>query len=104
MTPALPNLRLGTGYSLVFPSGGTPVGVYPPLATGVAAYFPLGPKAAMLLVSLTCVGLVARSGKLCVCCPEGYWRKGNVEVVCARYGVPLMETLAELIAWIRRVV
>jgi hypothetical protein len=39
--------------------------------------------------------LFARSGKLLVCCPEGFWRKGNVEIVCARYGVPLVGELDE---------
>jgi hypothetical protein len=27
-----------------------------------------------------------------VCCEEGFWRKGNVEVVCNRYGVRLYES------------
>lgn len=35
-------------------------------------------------------------GKLVVCCPEGYWRRGNVQVVCERYGVVLVETLEEM--------
>lgn len=34
--------------------------------------------------------------KLVVCCPEGFWRRGNVQVVCGRYGVKLVETLDEL--------
>lgn len=25
--------------------------------------------------------------KMIVCCPEGFWRKGNVDIVCDRYGV-----------------
>ena len=43
------------------------------------------------------LGLYARSGKLKVCCPEGFWRRGNVEVVCRRYHVPLFSSLDELI-------
>jgi len=35
--------------------------------------------------------------KLVVCCPEGYWRRGNVQIVCHRYGVELVETKEELI-------
>ncbi len=35
------------------------------------------------------------------CCPPGYWRLGNVQVVCARFGVPLFDTLAELVAAVR---
>lgn len=30
--------------------------------------------------------------KLWVCCPEGFWRKGNVEVVCNRYNVRMYES------------
>lgn len=26
-----------------------------------------------------------------VCCPQGYYRKGNVDIVCERYGVPVYE-------------
>lgn len=40
-------------------------------------------------ISLLELGLFARSGKLVVACPDGYWRKGNVEIVCARCAIPL---------------
>lgn len=43
------------------------------------------------------LGLYARSGRLVVCCPEGFWRRGNVQIVCKRFGVKLVETLEELI-------
>jgi hypothetical protein len=26
--------------------------------------------------------------KLIVCCPKGFWRKGNVNILCQRYGIP----------------
>ena len=52
-------------------------------------------------VSLLELGLHARSGKLLVCCPDGFWRKGNVEVVCQRYRVPLFDALDDLIAALR---
>ncbi len=55
------NLRLGTGYSLAAPSGGVPVGTFPPLSSTFAAYFPLGPTVILLLVSLGTVALVARA-------------------------------------------
>ncbi len=48
-------------------------------------------------VSLLELGLHARAGKLRVCCPEGFWRRGNVEVVCRRYRVPMFDTLDDLI-------
>ena len=33
-----------------------------------------------------------------VCCPEGFHRKGNVDIVCERYAIPVFETLDGLIA------
>ena len=32
-------------------------------------------------ISLLELGLFGRTGKLVVCCEEGYWRKGNVDIV-----------------------
>jgi hypothetical protein len=46
-------------------------------------------------VTLLELGLFARSRKLIVCCPDGFWRKGNVEVTCARFNIPLFDTLKE---------
>ncbi|HLD21954.1 MAG TPA: nucleoside 2-deoxyribosyltransferase domain-containing protein [Patescibacteria group bacterium] len=48
-------------------------------------------------ISLLEFGLYARSGKLLMCCPEGFSRKGNVDIVCVRYGVPQFPTLSEMI-------
>jgi hypothetical protein len=38
-------------------------------------------------ISLLELGLYATSKKLIVGCPDGFWRKGNVDVVCQRYGI-----------------
>ena len=67
-------------------------------ATAVAMYFAPATKAPVTLLEL---GLCARSGKAVVCCPEGYWRRGNIEVVCARYELPLVASLDELTAEVR---
>jgi len=53
-------------------------------------------------VSLLELGLCARSGKLLVCCPTGFWRRGNVEVVCLRHQIPLYDTLEDLHTDLRR--
>lgn len=68
-------------------------------ATLIAMYFDPATRAPVTLLEL---GLFARSGKVVVCCPEGYWRRGNVEIVCARYGVPLVERLEALIAYVAK--
>lgn len=58
-------------------------------ASFIAMYLHPGTKG---VVSLLELGLHAKNpGKVVVCCPDGYWRKGNVEVVCQRYGVKLCE-------------
>jgi hypothetical protein len=66
----------------------------------IAMYFAPETYAPITLLEL---GLFAASGKLLVCCPPGYWRKGNVDVVCARYSIPQLPTLTELcdaiLAW-----
>lgn len=47
-------------------------------------------------VSMLELGLFARSGKLVVCCPEGFWRKGNIDLVCQRFNVRQVNTIEEL--------
>jgi len=49
-------------------------------------------------ISLLELGLFASSRKLTVCCPEGFWRKGNVEIVCDHYDISLFTSLDEAIA------
>lgn len=63
-------------------------------ATIIAMYFDPATKSPVSLLEL---GLFAHSGKMSVCCPEGFWRKGNVDVVCARYGVKQAASLSELV-------
>ncbi|KXH44219.1 hypothetical protein CNYM01_08547 [Colletotrichum nymphaeae SA-01] len=49
-------------------------------------------------ISLLELGLCARSkGKVIVACPEGYKKRGNVQVVCSRYEIPFVESFEELI-------
>ncbi len=67
-------------------------------ATLIAMYFAPTTQAPITLLEL---GLFARSGKLVVCCPPGFWRRGNVEVVCDRYGVPFVDELTELVRLVR---
>lgn len=64
----------------------------------IAMHFDPATKAPITLLEL---GLFAASGKVIVCCPPGYWRRGNVQVVCARFGVRLVEELATLVAELR---
>jgi hypothetical protein len=68
-------------------------------AERVCFYFAPGTKSPISLLEL---GLLARSGRAIVCCPAGFWRRGNVEIVCARYGIALVEDLGALAEHLRR--
>ncbi len=54
-------------------------------------------------VSMLELGLYAASSKVViVCCPDGFWRKGNIDIVCERYGVRQVATLDDLVAEVAR--
>jgi hypothetical protein len=61
-------------------------------------YFAAGTKAAVSMLEL---GLFAKSGKVLVCCPDGFWKKGNIDIVCKRYNVKQVNTLKEIIQYIK---
>lgn len=61
----------------------------------IAVYFDPQGKAPITLMEL---GLHAASGKCVVCCPEGYWRRGNVQIVCDRFGIPLHDDIEDFVA------
>lgn len=52
-------------------------------------------------ISLLELGLHAKEQKLIVLCPEGFWRKGNVDVVCEYYGINQVDTFDELIEFLK---
>jgi len=47
-------------------------------------------------ISLLELGLHAQSGKVIVCCAEGFWKKGNVDIVCKRYKISQIKHLTEI--------
>lgn len=62
----------------------------------------LGPEA-QAPISLLELGLFARSGKVvCVACPDGFWKKGNVEIVCNRFGIDFVDNMDALEQAVRR--
>jgi hypothetical protein len=65
----------------------------------IAMYFAPGTKSPITLLEL---GLFARSGRLVVCCPAGFWRKGNVDIACARYQVRQVGSLDDLVGEVSR--
>lgn len=65
-------------------------------ATFVVFYFDPQTKSPITLMEL---GINARSKPedCVVCCPEGFWRKGNVDIVCDRYEVVEADNIDDLI-------
>lgn len=41
--------------------------------------------------------LTSRAEHVTVCCPDGFYRKGNVEIVCSWYSISMVEKLDDLI-------
>jgi len=64
----------------------------------IVMYFDINSKSPITLLEL---GLFARSNKLVVCCPQVFWRKGNVDVVCHQFSIPQVENLDQLINFIQ---
>lgn len=62
----------------------------------IAMYFSPGTKSPITLLELGLFARAKRQHKLIVCCPEGFWRKGNVDIVCKYYGVKQVDSLVEL--------
>lgn len=59
-------------------------------ASIIVLYFDPDTKSPISLLEL---GLYADSGKIYVICPDGFWRKGNVDIVCNKYNIPLFNDL-----------
>ena len=62
-------------------------------ANQIVMYFQPGTQSPITLLEL---GLF-KDNNLVVCCPEGFWRKGNVDIVCEKYGINQVDTLDELV-------
>jgi hypothetical protein len=58
-------------------------------------YFDPESKSPITLLELGLVG--GAKMQAVVCCPKGFWRRGNIEIVCARYGIPLYDNFEESI-------
>ncbi|KAH8730538.1 hypothetical protein GQ44DRAFT_700481 [Phaeosphaeriaceae sp. PMI808] len=63
------------------------------VADVVVFYFAPG---ALTPITLLELGMYAGTGKAVVCCPDGFYKKGNVQMVCLRYDIELLETLDDL--------
>ena len=65
-------------------------------ADHVLFYFDPQTKAPITLMELgLCTG---RGRSISVCCPEGFWRKGNVDIVCEREGFITYPSLERMLS------
>ncbi len=53
-------------------------------------------------ISFLEMGLHISEGRMIVHCPEGFYRKGNVDIVCARYGVPVLQDFEDFKREVKR--
>ncbi len=52
-------------------------------------------------ISLLELGIHKNKESMIVLCPEGFWRKGNVDIVCKKYGIQQANSLENLINCVR---
>jgi len=64
----------------------------------IVMYFAPGTQSPISLLEM---GLHARGGKLIVLAPDGFWRKGNVDITAEAYGVRQVRTMEELTLAVR---
>lgn len=67
----------------------------------IAMWFDPATKSPITLLEL---GLHARGGRVIVGCPHGFWRRGNLEVVCARFEIPLVDAWPEFVTRVRNAI
>lgn len=67
-------------------------------ANVIAMYFDPDTKSPISLLEL---GLFAMVNKLIVYCPQGFWRKGNVDIVCRRYKIIQCTSMEDFILQIK---
>lgn len=66
----------------------------------IVFYFAPGTQSPITLLEL---GLAkSYPGKVVVCCPEGFWRKGNVDVTCKYTGIKLVDSIEELVNEVKK--
>lgn len=58
-------------------------------------------KATKSPITLIELGLHAKDSNCCVYCPDGFWKKGNVDIICERFNVPMVDSIDDLVKFIK---
>lgn len=70
-------------------------------------YFDPDTKSPITLMELGMAAVRSGYGSfegLAVCCPEGYWRKGNVDIICLEYGIAMVDSLDGLVDYAKEII
>jgi hypothetical protein len=65
-------------------------------------YFAPETKAPITLLELGLLAQMKEPQDVLVVCPEGFYRKGNVDIVCDRYGIKQYKTLDKVCKLLKR--
>jgi len=70
-------------------------------AKKIIMYFSPGTKSPITLLEF---GLIVGQSpeKLIVVCPDGFWKKGNIDIVCDRYSINQVATLEKAVENLKR--
>lgn len=67
----------------------------------IVMYFAPNSKSPISLLEL---GLFSKSHKIICCCPKKFWRRGNVEFICQKFKIPLVDNFDGLIDKLKKLV
>lgn len=68
------------------------------MADYIIFYFDPKTKSPVTMLEL---GLHARKGKCLMVCPDGFWKKGNVDILCERLAIPQFATLETCVEYLQ---
>lgn len=66
----------------------------------IVFYFDPATKSPISLMELGFVSSMEK--RIVVCCPDGFWRKGNVDIMCFRSGIDMVNSFEELVKYLHR--
>jgi len=55
-------------------------------------------------ISMLELGLFSKHKKMFVCCEEGFWRKGNIDIVCQRNGISTYTELDKMLIDLKEII
>jgi hypothetical protein len=55
-------------------------------------------------ISMLELGLFSKYKKIIVCCEEGFWRKGNIDIVCQRNGIRMYTELDKMLIDLKEII